>query len=263
MIEACVDSVDAAVGAERAGAGRVELCADLVEGGATPSAGMIAVTCERLTIPVFVMVRPRGGDFLYSSAERATMMRDIATARQLGAKGIVVGALSPDGSVDVEATRAFVEAARPLAVTFHRAFDLTRDLPKSLDAVVECGVARVLTSGGAQKAVEGIEMLAALAERARDRMSVMAGGGIDARAATMILERTGIRELHVGGARFGESAMRFRRPEISFARAPLPDEYTLATPDDARLRAVVEATRRGLSAPGSEERPRRYRSGSP
>ena len=244
IVEACVDSVDAAVAAQRAGAGRVELCADLVEGGTTPSAGTIALSCERLTIPVFVMIRPRGGDFLYSAAERETMMRDIAVARQLGAQGIVLGALSADGTVDVEVTRGFVEEARPLPVTFHRAFDLTRDLADSIEALVECGVARVLTSGGARKAVEGLEVLADLADRAADRITVMAGGGIDARAAAEILGRTRVRELHVGGAQFIESAMTFRRPEITFARAPLPDEYTLAAADEARLRAVVESALR-------------------
>ena len=243
LIEACVDSVDAAIAAERAGAHRIELCADLAEGGTTPSAGTIQLACERLAIPVFVMVRPRGGDFLYSSAEIETMLRDLELMRVLGAHGIVIGALARDGTVDVVATRALVEAARPLPVTFHRAFDLTRDLEEALDALIDCGVDRVLTSGGAPRAADGIEMLGALAARAGGRITVMAGGGIDARAATLILGRTEIRELHVGGSRRIESGMAFRRPEISFARAPLPDEYTLAVPDDARLRAVVEAAR--------------------
>ena len=242
LIEACVDSVDGALAAERAGAGRVELCADLAEGGTTPSAGVIQIACERLAIPVFVMVRPRGGDFLYSPAELETMLRDIALARGLGAHGIVIGALARDGTVDTSATRALVEAARPLPVTFHRAVDMTRDLEESLDALIECGVERVLTSGGAPRAADAIETLGALATRAGDRLTVMAGGGVDARAAALILERTDIRELHVGGARTIASAMTFRRPGISFARAPLPDEYTLAIADDARLRGVVEAT---------------------
>lgn len=244
IVEACVDSVDAAVSAERAGAHRIELCADLAEGGTTPSAGAIAVACEQLEIPVFVMIRPRGGDFLYSPAERDTMIRDIAIARDLGAQGIVLGALARDGTVDVDLTGAFVDAALPLPVTFHRALDLTRDLAASLEALIECKVARVLTSGGARRAADGIEMLGTLAARAGDRLTVMAGGGIDAGAAAMILERTAIRELHVGGARLIDSAMTFRRSDMSFARAPLPDEYTLAVPDEARLRAVVDAAHR-------------------
>ena len=243
LIEACVDSVDAALAAERAGAHRIELCADLAEGGTTPSAGMIQLACERLAIPVFIMVRPRGGDFLYSPAEQETMLREIAIARGLGAHGVVIGALARDGTVDLDITRALVEAARPLPVTFHRAFDLTHDLEGALDALIECGVERVLTSGGVPRAAEGIEMLGALSARARDRIIVMAGGGVDARAATLIVERTGIHELHVGGSRRIESGMTFRRRDISFARAPLPDEYTLAIPDDARLRGVIEVTR--------------------
>ena len=243
LIEACVDSVDSALAAEHAGAHRIELCADLAEGGTTPSAGMIQLACERLAIPVFVMARPRGGDFLYSSAEIETMLRDLALMRVLGAHGIVIGALARDGTVDVVATRALVEAARPLPVTFHRAFDLTRDLEEALDTLIDCGVDRVLTSGGAPRAADGIEMLGALAARAGDRLTVMAGGGVDAGTAKLIVERTGIRELHVGGSRTLESGMSFRRLEISFARKPLPNEYTLAIPDETRLRGVIEATR--------------------
>ena len=172
------------------------------------------------------------------------MLRDIALMRVLGAHGIVIGALARDGTVDVVATRALAEAARPLPVTFHRAFDLTRDLEESLETLIDCAIERVLTSGAAPRADDGIEMLGALATRAGDRITVMAGGGVNARTAALIVERTGIRELHVGGSRLVESGMTFRRPGISFARAPLPDEYTLALADDARLRGVIEATRR-------------------
>ena len=241
LIEAAVESAEAAIAAERAGAHRIELCANLTEGGTTPSAGTIGAALSRVGVPVFVMIRPRGGDFLYSPMERAVMMRDIATARTLGAHGVVLGVLTADGGVDVEGTRALVEAARPLPVTFHRAFDLASDLGASLDALIASGVRRVLTSGGAPRAADGIARIASLVTRAGDRLTVMPGGGISAANALQILAETGAREIHVGGTKPVASGMRFRRPEISFARPPLPDEYTLTTIDDDRLRKVVAA----------------------
>ena len=241
LIEAAVESAEAAIAAERAGAQRIELCANLTEGGTTPSAGTIGVALSRVGVPVFVMIRPRGGDFLYSPMELAVMMRDIATARTLGAHGVVVGALTADGAVDVERMRAFVEAARPLPVTFHRAFDLASDLGAALEALAASGVRRVLTSGGAPRAADGITRIASLVERAGDRISVMPGGGINAANALQILAETGAREIHVGGTKPIASGMQFRRAEISFARTPLPDEYTLTTIDADRLRGVVAA----------------------
>lgn len=245
LIEAAVESAEGAIAAERGGADRIELCANLTEGGTTPSAGTIGVALARVGVPIFVMIRPRGGDFLYSSIELSVMMRDIATARTLGAHGVVLGVLAADGTVDVERTRALVEAARPLPVTFHRAFDLASSLNDALDALIESGISRVLTSGGAARAGDGIEQIASLVQRGGDRITVMPGGGISAANAGQIIGRTGVREIHVGGTKPVASAMRFRRPEISFARPPLPDEYTLTTIDDARLRSVVAAVAKG------------------
>lgn len=241
LIEAAVESAEGAIAAERAGAHRIELCANLTEGGTTPSAGTIGAALARVGVPIFVMVRPRGGDFLYSSMELSVMMRDIASARTLGAHGIVLGVLTKDGTVDVERTHALVESARPLPVTFHRAFDLASDLGEALDALVEAGVRRVLTSGGSAHAGDGIEQIGSLVQRAGDRITVMPGGGIKASNVRQIVDETGAREIHVGGTKPVASAMRFQRPEISFARPPLPDEYTLTTIDDARLRSVISA----------------------
>ena len=241
LIEAAVESAEAAIAAERAGAHRIELCANLTEGGTTPSAGTIGAALSRVGVPIVVMIRPRGGDFLYSSMELAVMMRDIASARMLGAHGVVLGVLTEDGTVDVERTRGLVEAARPLPVTFHRAFDLASNLDEALEALVESGVRRVLTSGGMPRAGDGIRRIASLVQRAGDRLTVMPGGGISASNALQIVAETGVLEIHVGGTKAVPSAMRFRRPEISFARPPLADEYTLTTIDDARLRSVVAA----------------------
>ena len=241
LVEAAVESVAGAIVAERAGAQRIELCANLTDGGTTPSGGTIAAAVARVKAPVFVMIRPRGGDFLYTSVELDVMTRDIATARSLGAHGIVLGVLTRDGTVDVERTRALVEAARPLPVTFHRAFDLTIDLGEALESVIACGIARVLTSGGAPRAADGIERLAALVRRGGARITVMPGGGISATNAVTIIQKSGSREIHVGGTIPVASEMRFRRPEVSFARPPMPDEYTLTIADEGRLRGVIEA----------------------
>jgi copper homeostasis protein len=241
LVEAAVESAEGAVAAERAGARRIELCANLSEGGTTPSAGTIAATLARVKVPVVVMIRPRGGDFLYSDVELDVMRRDIASVRSLGAHGIVLGALTRDGAVDVERTRSFVEVASPLPATFHRAFDVAADLDDALERLIECRVMRVLTSGGAPRAADGIDRLAALVRRADGRITVMPGGGITAANVGSILAAIGVREIHVGGMAPVASAMRFRRAGISFARAPLADEYMLSVFDEARLRGVIEA----------------------
>jgi len=241
LIEAAVESAEGAVAAERAGAHRIELCANLTEGGTTPSAGTIAAALARVAVPVFVMIRPRGGDFLYTAVELDVMARDIASARSLGAHGIVLGVLTGDGAVDVARTRELVDAAHPLPTTFHRAFDLSADREAALEALITCGIRRVLTSGGAVRAGDGIARLAALVRQGGERITVMPGGGISAANAMRIVEATGAREIHVGGTIVVPSAMTFRRAEISFARPPLPDEYTRTAIDEARLRGVIEA----------------------
>ena len=243
LIEACVDSVAGAIAAERAGARRIELCAALAEGGTTPSIGMIAAVLARVAIPVVVMVRPRGGDFLYDDDELEAMRRDIAHAIDAGAEGVAVGVLRRDGTVDREMLATLVRAASPGIVTFHRAFDMCRDLPETLESLVDGGVTRVLTSGAAPKAIDGLSTIAALARQAAGRIEVMAGGGV--RPADIApLARAGVREVHVGGAVMKPSAMEFRRDPIAFGRPLPPDEFTRAVGDAGRWRAVAEAAAR-------------------
>src|SRR5688572_22234732 len=162
LVEACVDSVESALAAERGGAGRIELCDALFDGGTTPSAGMIAACRERVSIPIFVIIRPRGGGFVYSESELDVMQRDILAARGLGADGVVIGPLRANGTVHEGQTRSLVDVAGNTAVTFHRAFDFVPDLDAALETLISCGVGRVLSSGGAPTAREGAAKLASL-----------------------------------------------------------------------------------------------------
>ena len=196
FVEAAVETLDSALVAERAGADRIELCDNLNDGGTTPDAGLIATVAERSRLPVFVLIRPRAGGFVYSDDEFETMVRDIGLAVRLGIAGIVTGALTPDGRVHSKRTRSLVEAAAGLPVTFHRAIDSAVNLPAALEQVIEAGASRVLTSGGAATALEGLDLIAALVEQAHERITVVAGGGIREHNVRDVLSRTGVREVH-------------------------------------------------------------------
>ena len=241
LVEACVDSVGSALAAEAGGAGRIELCDNLVEGGTTPSAATIAMACERLRIPVFVIIRPRGGDFLYSDLELEIMRRDIAQARALGAKGVVIGVLRADGTVDVARARVLVEEARPLSVTHHRAFDVTRDPVEALEAIIELGADRVLTSGQAPSALEGVEVIAAAVRQAAGRIGILPGAGIDGSNARRIIERTGASEIHVRGTSVRPSPMEYRNPRVDFGGRLTAADALLEVTDPALIREIVAA----------------------
>lgn len=235
-VEICVDSVDSAVAAERAGADRVELCSSLGEGGVTPSAGLIELVRARITIGLQVMIRPRGGDFCYTPEEFETMKRDIVAAQKLGADGVVFGVLNADGSVDSLRTRQLVELARPLNVTFHRAFDMCANLFRALEDVCSTGADRILTSGGERTALLGAERIALLVREARGRVVIMAGAGINGENAANLVERTGVKEIHAGLRSSVPSPMTHRNPGISMGR-PAADEY-------ARFQVAEESVRK-------------------
>lgn len=243
LVEACVDSVASALAAERGGAHRLELCNALFDGGTTPSAGMIAACKAAVSIPVFVMVRPRGGGFVYSDAECDVMRRDVTVARELGADGIAIGGLCRDNTIDVELVRMLVEAARGLPVTFHRAFDFTPDLEASLESLIDSGVQRVLTSGGAPTAADGVTVLADLVHQAGSRIVVMAGGGVREENVHSLVSASGVREVHVRLTRLtsaGEEAPVRHRLSV---RKTLPrDESAWEETDEQRVRSFVEAT---------------------
>ena len=243
FLEACVDSVEAALAAEAGGAGRVELCADLLEGGITPSGGTIQAACERLRIPVNVIIRPRGGDFCYSDVEFDVMGRNVALAKAAGANGVVIGILNPDGTVDVTRTRALVERARPMRVTFHRAFDVTRDPFEALETLIELGIDRVLTSGQEPSVLEGLDLIVELVRAAGERIIVMPGAGITERNVHKIVAASGVREVHVYAPVSVESRMAYRNPRVYMGGELRPPEYSVSTTDAGRIRAVLNAAR--------------------
>ena len=196
LFESCVESFEAAVASAAGGAGRIELCANLDVGGTTPSAALVERCVAALDIPVFTMVRPRGGSFVYASDEAAAMARDIEAMTRAGAHGVVFGALTADGAIDVPLMRQLVALARPLPVTCHKAIDDARDLPAALDTLLALGMDRVLTSGGAGTAADGAAMIAQLVRQAGDALVVMAGGGVRTHNVAALVHATGVREVH-------------------------------------------------------------------
>lgn len=196
LLEISVESAERAATAERGGADRIELCSELRMGGLTPSAELMRETRARVKVPIFSMIRPRAGNFVYSDVELATMRASIAEAKAQGMDGVVLGLVTPDGCMDIERTRTLVGEARPLAVTFHRAFDEARHLAESLEDVIATGAARILTSGGMPTAIAGAGQLAELVRLAAGRIVILPGAGIHAGNVDALLERTRATEVH-------------------------------------------------------------------
>lgn len=236
ILEIASNSVASALAAQAGGADRIELFDNLGEGGTTPSHASIAVARERLRIPLFVLVRPRPGDFRYDALETELMLRDIANCRQLGCDGVVIGALDADGNIDTALCRELIAAAGPLGITFHRAFDAARDLPRALEDVIALGCHRVLSSGGQTSAEAGAGMLATLVAQAKGRISVMAGAGITSQNIAAIAASTGCTELHASAKAARRSSMRFQNPAL----AGLSPDWTLTDAGEvAALRAAL------------------------
>ena len=240
LVEICVDSVASAMAAERGGARRIELCSDLLEGGITPSTGMIELVRGKVAVAIQVMIRPRGGDFCYDADEFEILRRDIAVAKSLGADGVVFGVLDADGKVDIERSRRLVELARPLDVTFHRAFDMSADLFRSLEDVCDSGANRILTSGGQQTAVQGLEVIAQLVRAAKGRIAIMPGSGIKAENARRIVAKSGVREIHAGLGSSVAGPMRFCNPQLSMGKAT-EREYQRTVVLEENVRSLCQA----------------------
>ncbi len=236
-IEVCAYSLESCLNAQQAGARRIELCGGLGEGGTTPSAGLIEVVREAVQIDLYVMIRPRGGDFVYDEYELDTMRRDIDIARRLGADGVVLGVLLPTGQVDVARTRQLVHHAASLGVTFHRAFDLTPDPVQALEDVIATGAERILTSGLKPTAIQGAELLAKLVRQANKRIEIMAGSGVSADSAPA-LTATGVHALHLTGKAFRPGRQTYFPAGISMA-GEIPDERSVLYSDPDRIAAVV------------------------
>lgn len=196
LVEAAVESLDDALAAVSGGADRLELCANLSVGGTTPDQSLIESVLRRVDVPVFAMIRPRGGSFVYAAVEIDHMRRDIEMALDLGVAGVVLGALDSANHVDVERTQSLVGVAGGQRVTFHRAFDRTPDVRAAADALMSLGVARVLTSGGAATASDGAATLGSLVEHVGGRLAILAGGGVRANNVRDIVQRSGVREVH-------------------------------------------------------------------
>lgn len=239
VIEACVNSVESAIEAEKGGARRVELCDNLLEGGTTPSAASIQLAGKILSVDLNVIIRPRGGDFCYSDLEFEIMKSDILAAKELGADSLVIGILDVDGRVDKTRTQELIDLAKPLSVTFHRAFDMTSDPFQALQDLIELNVDRILTSGQRNTAAEGIELISALVKKAGDRVTIMPGCGITPENIERLAEETGAKEFHVFAMKRVKSPMKHRNPE-AFMGAPLEiSEYETSVTDAEVIQEIV------------------------
>lgn len=214
LLEIACDGLGSALAAAEGGADRVELFANSAAGGTTPSAGVIAVARDVLAIPLHVLIRPRAGDFLYSRAECDVMRRDVELCVRLGCAGVVIGALDADGDIDLAICSELVAAAGPLAVTFHRAFDVARDQAAALEAIIALGCSRVLTSGGRASAPEGAAVIAELVRQASRRVTILAGAGIKAAQVVPLVTATGVREIHASASASRTSAMHYRNAAV-------------------------------------------------
>lgn len=239
-VEVCIDSLDSALASQAAGAERVELCANLLEGGTTPSSGLIAEVRRNISLKLHVMIRPRGGDFCYSDAEFRIMERDIAAAKDLAADAAVFGILDPDATIDAPRMEKLIALARPMKVTCHRAIDMSRDLRQSLETLIGLGVDYVLTSGGEQTAPEGSAAIARLIRAARGRIGVIAGSGIHERNVRRLIAETGVTEIHVGLSDPFPSPMKYRNRKISMGKAK-GREYALFGTSQSRLEQLIAA----------------------
>lgn len=240
--ELCAYSVEACrIGAEL-GVDRVELCASPAEGGVTPSLATIERVAEIKGLDVSVMIRPRGGDFLYSDDEFQTMLRDIEHARKAGATGVVFGILTADGKVDVERTRVLVEAAGEMETTFHRAVDMTDDYVAAVEAVIEAGCKRILTSGGYDKAIEGRDNIARAVEISRGRIEIMAGSGVVAANAKELID-LGVDALHFSAKTMVAGGMKYRNPRISMGGTSAVDEFAIRTVDTNEVNEILKLIR--------------------
>nr|WP_294871878.1 copper homeostasis protein CutC [uncultured Pedobacter sp.] len=236
-MEVCANSVRSALAAQEGGAIRVELCDNLPEGGTTPSYATIALAKKMLSIKVYPIIRPRGGDFLYSDLEFDLMKEDIKICKSLNCDGVVIGILKADGSVDKERCAALIDAAKPMPVTFHRAFDMSNDLEKALEDIIELGCERILTSGGESSALKGVDVLAKLINQAQGRIIIMPGAGVSVSNIADIIKLTGAKEFHASARHAVKSKMQFRNPRLSMGS--IADEFSYDLTDSETVKNLI------------------------
>lgn len=241
QFEICANSVESCIAAQKGGAHRVELCAGIPEGGTTPSYGEIAMAREALTTTrLHVIIRPRGGDFLYSPIEVKTMLKDIEVARQLGADGVVFGYLTAEGEIDLPIMHELMKASEGLSVTFHRAFDVCRDAKKALEQIIELGCNRILTSGQQPTAELGIPLLKELQEQASGRIILLAGCGVNEKNISRIAQETGIQEFHFSARESIKSGMNYKNESVSMGGTVLINEYERNVTSAERVKATIQ-----------------------
>jgi len=238
VVEIVVFNVESALKAQEGGADRIELCDNPGEGGTTPSAGTIELVRQNLSIDVYVMIRPRGGDFVYSNYEYHAMKRDIVQCQKASVDGLVFGILKADGSIDKNRCQELISRARPLKVTCHRAFDMTRDPFEALEDCIEVGFDRILTSGQEEQALKGADLLGELVKKARGRIEIMAGAGVSEVTVEEIIKRSGVSNIHFSATAYRESPMQYANEKISGMGNPGEGEYKLRTVDPQRVRAT-------------------------
>ena len=239
-LEICVDSIESAMNAQLAGADRIELCDNLLEGGTTPSFGTIISARNNLDISLHVIIRPRGGDFLYSDSEYDIMRRDIDICGEYGVDGIVIGILTQDGNIDIERTAKLVEYSIPMSVTFHRAFDMCADPLKGIEDIINAGAHRLLTSGQKNKTVDGVELIRNLINISSGRIIIMPGGGIDDLNIASVAKLTGASEFHLTGRKTIQSGMTFKKQEVTMSGLAGYDEYSRKVTDTDMIKRIVD-----------------------
>jgi len=237
-LEVCANSYASALAAQNGGAQRVEFCDNLAEGGTTPSYAQIALAKKNLSIEVWPIIRPRGGDFLYSELEFELMKEDIKICKSLNCEGVVIGILKEDGTIDKERCAELIRLAQPLQVAFHRAFDMTNDMDQALEDLIALDIKRVLTSGGASSAPLGAERLAQLVKKANGRITIMPGAGINEQNIAELIKQTGATQFHASAKEFVSSKMKFRNTETKMGT--IDDEYRYELTSETKVKALVD-----------------------
>lgn len=237
-IEIVVYNIESALRAQEGGADRLEVCASPGEGGITPAYGTIELIRQNVSMDVYVMIRPRGGDFHYNNYEFHAMKRDISQCQKLSVDGIVLGILNVDGTIDKKRCKELIDKARPLKVTCHRAFDMTRDPFEALEDCIEVGFDRILTSGHQSKAIQGVSLLSALVEKAAGRIIIVPGSGVNESTVGEIVTKTKATEIHLSAVSSRPGAMQYKNPNITGMGSEEGSEYMLRTVDPDIIRKV-------------------------